>query len=124
MANTRHVIVIRKDLNMSAGLMAAQVAHISDAFMRDRIENEKPFSDEELSWMKTPYIAVLSVDNFEELNIIMEEAKNDNLLTYEWSDLMYSTNLNRAMPQTVVGCSIGPADSDKIKSITGNLPLA
>ena len=47
MSNIRHVVVVRKDLNMTAGLMAAQVAHISDAFMRKGITDKKEFSVEE-----------------------------------------------------------------------------
>jgi peptidyl-tRNA hydrolase len=37
MSNTRHTVVIRRDLGMSAGLVGAQVSHIGDAFMREKI---------------------------------------------------------------------------------------
>ena len=68
MANIRHVVVIRKDLNMTAGLMSAQVAHAGDAFMRNKIRDDKEFTIDEKAWMKTPYISVLAVDNIEELD--------------------------------------------------------
>lgn len=130
MANIRHVVVIRKDLDMAPGLMAAQVAHIGDAFMRKRIIAQAgtapndSFTDTEREWMIEPYITVLGVNNPEELKIVMEEAKAAHLKVNEWIDLIPSEILNRNMPGVLVGCSIGPADSDELKAITGNLPLA
>lgn len=126
MANTRQVVIVRKDLNMTPGLMAAQVAHISDAWMRRAITNEDGFeySVEQLDWCKEPYISVLAVDNPEELNLIIEQANAANLTVHMWKDLIYSENLKRSMPEVLVGCSIGPADFDKIKAITGTLKLA
>ena len=124
MANIRHTVVVRKDLNMTAGLMSAQVAHISDAFMRERIRDEKEFSNEELSWMEDPYISVLSVDNKEELDAIVKQAMEANINVHVWTDLMYSENLKYALPNVVVGASFGPCDMDRIKAITGNLSLA
>jgi len=122
--NTKHTVVIRKDLNMTPGLMAAQVAHISDAFMRERIRDGKEFNIEEKEWMLHPYITVLTVDNIEELNIIVKEAEVAGLMTYRWLDIIPSKNLNRPIPDVLIGCSIGPCDSDRVKAITGTLPLA
>ena len=124
MANIRHVVVIRKDLNLSAGLMSAQTAHISDAFMRDIILSDKEFTNVEKDWFKNPYISVLSVDNIEELQLIISDAKTCGLQVYEWFDIIPSKNLNKPIPDVLIGCSIGPDDFDKIKSITGTLPLA
>jgi len=124
MANIRHVVVVRKDLDMSAGLMAAQVAHISDAFMRDRICDNKDFTLEQLDWMKNPYISVLSVNNKEELDVLVAEAKASGIAYSVWRDLIYSQILKRGLPDVTVGASFGPCDMDKLKAITGNLPLA
>lgn len=130
MANIRHTVIIRQDLNMTAGLMAAQVAHISDAFMREKLKSNNNamvndiFSDEVLSWMSDPYISVLAVDNLEELNIIIEESIDAGLNVCQWWDLIPSKNLNRSIPDVLIGASIGPCDMDKVKAITGNLPLA
>ena len=124
MANIRHVIVIRRDLNLSPGLMAAQVAHASDAFMREKIRDDEQFTNDERDWMRHPYISVLAVDNLEELDIVASEAILANLQVYTWKDLIPSKNLDRNMRDVKVAISIGPDDMDKIKAITGNLPLA
>lgn len=41
----RQIIIARKDLNMSPGKLAAQVAHASWAFASQRIREERPWSD-------------------------------------------------------------------------------
>ena len=125
--NLYNTVVIRKDLNMPVGLMMAQACHIQDSFMRKKIlveVAEYGFTDEELSWMETPYLHVLGVDNKEELEVVIEEAKRAKLPVYEWRDLLPSKNLNRNIPDILVGCAIGPCDLDKVKAITGTLPLA
>lgn len=124
MSNIRHVVVVRKDLNMTAGLMAAQVAHISDAFMRKGIADKTEFTQEQKEWMFTPYISVLSVANIEELDILVDLARKDKIDCRVWKDLIYSENLKQGIPNITVGASFGPCDYDKLKAITGNLPLA
>ena len=39
MANTKQIIIVRKDLNMSKGKMAAQVSHASMAFLTYNLRN-------------------------------------------------------------------------------------
>ena len=130
MANIRHVVVIRKDLNMPEGLIAAQTAHASDMFMRKRITEafelgEPPqFTIVELEWMQDPYISVLAVDNYDELCHIETTAKDAGLPVYEWRDLLPSKILKCNITNVKVAISIGPDDFDAIKAITGNLPLA
>jgi peptidyl-tRNA hydrolase len=122
--NTRHVVVVRKDLDMSAGLMSAQVAHISDMFMRRAILDNQKFTDEQLAWMKDPYISVLGVNNKEELDIVCSLAIAQDIDVHVWTDLIYSNILKRGKPDVVVGESLGPCDMDRLKAITGTLPLA
>lgn len=124
MANIRHTVVIRKDLNMTEGLMSAQVAHAQDAFMRHKIRDEEQFTNDEKYWMKDPYLSVLAVDNLEELEIIQKEAEEAELTVHVWRDLIPSKNLRRNIPDVTVAISIGPCDMDRVKAITGNLPLA
>lgn len=124
MANIYNTVVVRKDLNMSAGLMAAQVAHINDMFMRTKIYDEKDFTTVEKDWIKSPYLHVLGVDNPEELKEVLRMAKEQNLPTYEWYDLIPSKNLNRPISNVLIGIAIGPCDLDKVKAVTGSLPLA
>ena len=136
MSNTRLAVVVRKDLQLPAGLLAAQVAHIGDQWMRKRIlQDYKPerdiiqekgsfgcYSLIELDWMKEPYISVLAVNTKEELDDIWSCAKREVLQTYIWTDTIYSDILKKAI-KVDVGISIGPDDFDKIKIVTGNLPL-
>lgn len=122
--NTRLTVVVRKDLNMTPGLLAAQVAHISDEFMRQRILDNKEFSVDERNWMQDPYISVLAVDNPEELRSIQKDAAEASLTVHQWTDLIPMKNINKALPNVLVGISIGPDDFDRIKAVTGNLPLA
>jgi peptidyl-tRNA hydrolase len=63
MANIRHVVVIRSDLNLSVGLMAAQVAHASDAFMREKCWEGGEFSTDEKDWMTQKYNSFIAVYN-------------------------------------------------------------
>lgn len=126
MANMRQVVVVRRDLNMTPGLMAAQVAHISDQWMREAIASDDgyEYTVDQLEWAKDPYLSVLAVDNPEELDFVAEAAKRANLDVNFWYDLIPSPNLKTSIPDVMVGISIGPADFDEIKAITGNLPLA
>ena len=134
MSNTRLTVVVRRDLQLSPGLLAAQVSHISDQWMRQRITsgyeiaNAYPpdanckFNQQEMEWMKEPYISVLAVNTREELERISMDATKEELKVYTWTDVIFSEVLK--IPMTVlVGLSIGPDDFDRIKLITGNLPL-
>lgn len=130
MANTRHVVVIRKDWNMPEGLLAAQTAHASALFVHNRVidafERQEPaqFDLMEIEWMKEPYISVLAVNNIEELMYVEKQAKDAGLPVFEWRDLLPSKILKCNIPDVKVAISIGPEDFDKIKVVTGNLPLA
>ena len=129
MSNTRHVVVVRKDLNMPMGLMAAQVAHISDQFMREKLLEDKneagspSFFTYEWDWFKDPYLSVLAVNCKEDLDIISKEAVENGLKVRSWGDLVPSPTFPDRMIKTVIGISIGPDDFDKIKIVTGKLPL-
>lgn len=126
MANIWQVIVVRRDLNMTPGLMAAQVAHINDGWQRAALTHEDgyEYSIEEIEWAKAPYVNVLAVDNKEELLMIIEKAEAANLKVYQWRDVIPSENLKCNMEDILVGCSVGPADFDKLRLITGTLPRA
>jgi len=139
MSNIRHVVVVRKDLQLSLGLLAAQVAHISDQFMREKIrrcffeeESELKFlppfaapnvNEKELEWCKDPYLSVLAVNCAEDLKQIIEHAKSEELKVRSWEDTIPSPTFPDKAIKLVVGVSIGPDDFDKIKIVTGALPL-
>jgi peptidyl-tRNA hydrolase len=122
MANVWLNCVVRKDLQLPEGLLAAQVAHISDEWMRRRILSGQPFTDAEKAWMKEPYINILAVNTKEELDAIYSDANEAGLEPVPWRDLLPSEALKRNIPNIFVGMSIGPADFDKLRAVTGNLP--
>jgi len=133
MANIRHTVVIRKDLQMPAGLLAAQVAHMSDAFMRSKIlytlnemNNAEEvffpnFSKEELDWLTNPYLSVLAVNSYEDLLEIKEHCDREQLPIHCWQDTIPSPTFPDRSIKAFVGLSIGPADFDLIKIVTGAL---
>ena len=135
----KQVILIREDLKLPRGLLAAQVAHIHMESFRQVMlaglhkKNGKSVSlQDELGdgtiheWLKTPYIFIHGVPNLEALHFFMDEAGEKDLDVAAWSDTIYlefSPNFKRAFPNILVGAAIGPAESDVIKSVIGDLPL-
>ena len=130
MGNIRHTVIIRKDLQLVPGLLAAQVAHISDGFIRNRFPrckegdiNRPHFSNNELEWMDTPYLSVLAVNCAEDLNAVLQHATSEGLQVVEWFDTIPSPTFPDRAIKVKVGISVGPDDFDKIKIVTGSLPL-
>lgn len=123
MSNIRLVVVVRKDLQLSPGLLAAQVSHIADQFMREKlVAGSIKYEVVEREWAKAPYISVLAVNTLDELVIVQKSAESQNLAVRAWEDVVPSEILQRPI-RCLVGISIGPDDFDAIKLITGTLPL-
>lgn len=123
-------IVVRRDLNMTPGLLAAQVLHIGMEFIRQKgVEQIAPdglrtvFNMTESEWITAPYVAVLAVDTPEELGTLQKMAEDEKLPVRFWKDVIPSKVLEGRFLDCVVGISIGPADADAIKKVTGTLPL-
>ena len=123
MANTKLVVVLRKDLEMPIGLIAAQATHVSDGWIRQKVLTEKPFTPEEKDWMATPYVAILGVNCKEELEHVIRTSKEAGLPVTLWKDTIQLQIFDNKFPDVLVGCSIGPCDSDKLSVTTGCLPL-
>ena len=122
MANIWLNCVVRKDLQLPEGLLAAQVAHISDQWMRDRILNVKEFTFDEKEWMKEPYINILAVNTYEELMDVFDSSRVAGLEPVMWKDVLPSVALKKNIPDIKVGFSVGPHDFDRLRAVTGNLP--
>ena len=91
MSNTRMAVVVRRDLNLSPGLLAAQVLHIGMRFIQHRVTfdliphaletlskkspyvgwNAVAITPKEIEWIHEPYVAVLAVDTPEELQLLI-----------------------------------------------------
>lgn len=133
MANIGQTIIIRTDifeLPQDMGLLSAQVAHIHFEFIRDCINNDAHGiflkSDIMKGWLKDPYIFVKKVPNIESLRYFIDLGIQNDIVVREWNDTIYvrlSPTMKKAFPNTLVGISLGPDDSDKIRSVVGDLPL-
>jgi len=143
--NVKQVIVMRKDLNMRKGKIAAQAAHASMKVFFDRMT--KVFRDDfviygkdinvkgapvkgqfkiELTpemehWKEGPFTKVcVYVNSEEELLDIVEKAKGSGLPVALITD-SGKTEFNGVPTNTC--CAIGPDLSEKIDEITGKLTL-
>lgn len=111
------IIVTRKDLKLSAGKLAAQVAHAAVACaLNTKKNNSKWFK----KWMDNGgKKTVVKTDTEDDFLILEKKANELKLATYIVSDaghteIPYGTN-------TVLG--IGPAPANIIDQVTGHLVL-
>jgi len=110
----KQVIVVRTDLKLGKGKLAAQVAHASvETFLRTPEEDQKKWISEQQKKI------VLKVKNEEELIGIFEKAKQARLP----SALIRDAGHTQVPPGTKTAVGIGPAEEEKIDRITGGLPL-
>jgi len=129
MANTRMTLVVRKDLQLPAGLLASQATHMAMGFIQDEVKNGDlnmvhiPVSTTQRDWIKDPYISILAVNCFEDLISIIKDAHDKGLPTFIWDDTIPSPTFEGDYMYAKVGVAIGPADFDKIKIVTGKLSL-
>jgi len=127
----KQVLVVRKDLNMRKGKIAAQCAHASmKVFFDKKYINKKSvfdnlmmitINDEEREWIEGSFTKiVVYVNSEQELIDVYNKAKINNLLCSLVEDNGL-TEFHGIKTPTVV--AIGPAKSQKIDEITKNLPL-
>ena len=112
------IIVVRKDLKMSMGKTAAQVAHaalgaykISMVKRPDNVSNWETLSGQAK--------IVLGVENEVQLMDIKNKADSAGLITC----LIHDAGRTEVEPNTATCCAIGPDIAQKIDQITGHLKL-
>jgi len=139
MSSPKQVIIIRKDLNMRKGKIAAQASHASMKILLDLLESKSVIesgkidrSKTELSlvydndsplgqWLSGKFTKIcLSVESEEELLDIYNKACSANILSALIKDAGL-TEFN-GVP-TLTCCAIGPDFPDKIDIITSHLKL-
>lgn len=124
--NTKQVIVIRKDLNMRKGKIAAQASHASLAvFTNIMIMNGPEYrmilTDSMREWLNGSFTKIcVYVESEEELIEIHQKAKSSNIPCSIITD-NGTTEFNGVPTKTAV--AIGPDYSNIIDNITGHLPL-
>lgn len=124
----KQVIIVRKDLNMSKGRIAAQVAHASIKVFLDRQINSDndnniliKVTPEMKKWAEESFTkVVLGVNTVEELYKIINESDK--------AKIPFSIIIDNGFPQshggmTTTCIAIGPDNSEKIDKITGELEL-
>ncbi|RLE80780.1 MAG: peptidyl-tRNA hydrolase [Thermoprotei archaeon] len=113
----KQVIAVRKDLKMSCGKVAAQVAHAS-LIASENCKRSKP------EWWRTWWSegqkkVVLAVSTEEELIEVYEKACSLNLPC----SLVADMGLTEVPPGTKTAVAIGPAPEEFVDKVTGKLKL-
>jgi PTH2 family peptidyl-tRNA hydrolase len=111
------VILVRTDIKMSKGKMAAQVAH---AAVSASEEARKKYPDWWKEWMdEGQKKAVVKIDSLEEIKKFEYQALKHKIPHALISD----RGLTEIPPGTVTALAIGPGPESVLDSITGGLPL-
>ncbi|MGQ9722035.1 MAG: peptidyl-tRNA hydrolase Pth2 [Candidatus Jordarchaeum sp.] len=111
------VILVRSDIKMSKGKMAAQVAH---AAVSASEEARKKNSDWWKAWMgEGQKKAVVKINSLEELKKYEYQAIKQKIP----HALITDRGLTEVPPGTVTALAIGPGPEPVIDSITGGLTL-
>ena len=116
MAGIKQVIVVRADLDMGKGKIAAQVGHAC-VLGAEHVRKSNPewFSQ----WWEGQEKIVLKVSSLKEL----EQVKQDAIeLDLPWSEVTDAGH-TQISPGTTTCISIGPAPENLIDKITGDLSL-
>mgnify|MGYP005854044307 CR=1 FL=1 len=112
------VVVTRKDLELSPGKMAVQVAHAAvSCALRAKAKKPRLFND----WLSEGQRKiVVRVDDLKALEEIRKKASSEGMVT----EMIVDAGLTEVPPGTVTCVGIGPAKSDEVDRITGHLKLA
>ena len=128
MKTAKQVIVMRKDLGMRKGKMIAQGAHASLKVLIDAGEPDPrgtvftiPLDEALAAWLGGRFTKVcVSVDSEAALDAIVERARAAGLPCALVVDAGH-TEFHGVPTKTC--CAVGPAWSDAVDAITGELPL-
>lgn len=117
----KQAIVVRRDLRLGKGKLAAQVAHASCEAVFNILERGNSVWREWLeSWKRSGQEkVVLRVDTLKELLELYNKAKVAGLPT----SLIRDAGHTQVPPGTITAIAIGPAPEHEIDKITGHLKL-
>ena len=113
----KQAIIVRQDLKMSTGKIAAQVAHGSVSCAIKAMKKKKKVFDEWKIFGQKK--VVLGIKDLSELRALAEDAKANGIV-YE---IVKDRGLTELKPGTITVLGIGPDKEDKIDKITGSLSL-
>lgn len=110
----KQVIVTRRNLKLSKGKLAAQVAHASlEAYKKAGPEAAREWESEGSKKV------VLRVEDTKELNAVMRAARAEKLPVA----LIRDAGHTEIPPGTITALGIGPGEETKINKITGKLKM-
>lgn len=111
------VIVTRRDLKLSPGKLAAQVAHAAvNCALSTKKNNSKWFKNWHVEGAKK---VVVKVDNVDDFFILKEKAEKLNIST----SLIEDAGHTEIPAGTKTSLGIGPAPNNIIDQVTGNLKI-
>lgn len=128
MEEVKQVIVVRHDLQMRKGKIAAQVAHAAMKFLVDNDESPHPdqilvkLSPDEATWIRKQSFTkiVARCDSEDELNDLIMKANLAGIPVYPIIDAG-RTEFNGE--PTLTCASFGPCEAPALDRITGQLKL-
>jgi PTH2 family peptidyl-tRNA hydrolase len=108
-------VVVRADLDMGRGKIAAQVAHAAVAAVLANLG-----TDDLAGWLRDgqPKV-VLKATSAEQLEDVIDQAKAAGLPI----ELVHDAGRTQVAPGTLTCCAVGPAEGQRIDAITAGLPL-
>jgi len=113
----KQAIVVRSDLEMSRGKIAAQAGHAAVSAAEEARKNHPNWLK---AWLKEGQCKIaVKVGSEKELLRLEKETKEMKLPSVLISD----RGLTELPPDTITCLGIGPAPSDKVDRITGKLAL-
>lgn len=123
----KQVIVVRRDLAMRKGKIAAQVAHASMKFLVDNNEAER---NDEIIIKLTPAEAMWLTGSFTKVvvGVDSEEALQNLIFQAELSDVEVHPIIDEGRTEfngvpTLTCAAFGPCSAEELDKITGNLKL-
>ncbi len=113
----KQAIVVRSDLKMGKGKLAAQVAHASLQAAEDALRTRERWFDE---WKEGGQAKiVLKVGSEGELEELLKKAKTLRLP----ASLIQDRGLTQLEPGTTTSLAVGPAPDELVDKVTGKLKL-
>lgn len=110
----KQVIVVRRDLKLSKGKLAVQVAHASlEAYKKSDPDVRKGWEE------KGSKKVVVRVDDLKELLKVKEEAERSGLPC----SLIRDAGRTELPPGTTTALGIGPSETKRLDRITGRLKM-
>jgi PTH2 family peptidyl-tRNA hydrolase len=113
----KQAIVIRTDLKMGKGKIAAQASHAAVSAAEEARKHHEAWWEEWLDEGQRK--VVVKVKSEDELLQLKQQAGQMHLPFA----LIHDRGLTQLPPDTLTCLGIGPAPNDEVDKITGNLPL-